>query len=284
LPVDKLTKGEVVSWLRELKATKLSGDSRKKLLGLFSRFCSWLSASDTITSNPVRDIPKIERPVAAAKQPDAPYLDDEEKVRAMIFALGPRFGLMFAVSNRAGFRLGEACGLRLSDTGWLEKEGVLRVRHSYDARLKGDKGTGAWKEKFPPLHDAAVAGALLSLATSRKEAGAKPEDRLFDFLPVKPNACRVACSRAWREAAPLAGVKALTWYTASRHTFASRALAAGASIEQVSAALGHSSPTITQRFYNRHQERGFATLPKLDLSAPLPDGKVLNFPTKKAAV
>jgi hypothetical protein len=70
----------------------------------------------------------------------------------------------------------------------------------------------------------------------------------------------------------------LLWYESSRHTFASRALAGGARYEEVSKALGHSSVAVTARYYDRHQERSFASLPSVDLGQPSPEGKVLNFP------
>jgi hypothetical protein len=42
----------------------------------------------------------------------------------------------------------------------------------------------------------------------------------------------------------------MTWYEATRHSFVSRNLAGGASLDEVSAAVGHSSPVVTKRFYD----------------------------------
>jgi integrase len=191
---------------------------------------------------------------------------------------------MFMVSRTGGLRPPcEVAGLRVSDTDLLESQGVVRVRYSYDTpMLKEDKGRGtARKKKLAPIHDPTVAGALLALAKRRRDAGASEEDRLFDHLPAKPGAIRTAWKRVWdaaKEAVP--GVE-LQPYEMARHSFASKALANKARYEEVSKALGHASLNTTARYYDRHVEREFSSLPATDVGAPLPDAKVLPF--KKAA-
>jgi hypothetical protein len=53
----------------------------------------------------------------------------------------------------------------------------------------------------------------------------------------------------------------MTWYQATRHSFVSRHLSRGASLDEVSAAVGHSSPIVTKRFYDYCVRRSFS--PKL---------------------
>jgi hypothetical protein len=53
----------------------------------------------------------------------------------------------------------------------------------------------------------------------------------------------------------------MTWYQATRHSFVSRHLSRGASLDEVSAAVGHSSPIVTKRFYDHYVRRSFS--PKL---------------------
>jgi integrase len=50
----------------------------------------------------------------------------------------------------------------------------------------------------------------------------------------------------------------LTWYHATRHSFVSRNLKAGASLDDVSAAVGHSSPSVTRRFYDHSIRRTYS--------------------------
>jgi integrase len=294
LPVRSITKGEVVKWLDELARTKkvlrkrdgkasesadvLSGASRKKLFTLLSRFLSWACAREYVEANACKAVPTLERPQADGERKTA-WLSDPAKVQAMCWCLGPNFGLMFATARVGGMRLCEVVGLRVGDTDWLE-DGVLHVQHSYDVRmLKEDTGRSPnRKEKWSPCHDATVAASLLALAKRRREAGASESDRLFDHLPKRPGTIRQACSRAWHAAAKaVGGVDGLGWYESRRHSFASQALANGARYEEVSKALGHATVDTTARFYDRHRERSFASLPSTDIGAPLPEpAKVLQ--------
>jgi integrase len=286
LPIKSVTKSTVIKWLDELAMTKkttrtrkgktiksaeaLSSASQKKLFTLLSRFLSWCSARDYIDSNPCLNVPTTERPQDSAKR-KRPWLSDAAKVQAMCWALGPRFGLMFAAARTGGLRLCEVAGLRLSDTDWLEAEGNLHVRFSYDReQLKEDKGHGPdRKDKWSPIHDATVAVSLVALAERRRAAGAKEDDRLSDHLPVNEGAIRTACARAWRDAAAaVGGVDGLGWYESSRHSFVSGGLAAGARFEDLSKAVGHSSPSVTARYY---VERKFASVPTSDIGAAPPE-------------
>ena len=51
---------------------------------------------------------------------------------------------------------------------------------------------------------------------------------------------------------------ALTWYQATRHSFVTRNLEAGVSLDEVSAAVGHSSPVVTKRYYDHHVRKTFS--------------------------
>jgi hypothetical protein len=53
---------------------------------------------------------------------------------------------------------------------------------------------------------------------------------------------------------------ALTWYEATRHSFTNRMLEAGASLDEVNAAPGHSSPVVTRRYYDHFIRRSFSPL------------------------
>ena len=60
----------------------------------------------------------------------------------------------------------------------------------------------------------------------------------------------------WEQARAACGV-GMTFYEATRHSFISRNLEAGASLDEVSAAVGHSSPVVTKRHYDRFVRRSF---------------------------
>src|SRR5258706_11460195 len=50
----------------------------------------------------------------------------------------------------------------------------------------------------------------------------------------------------------------LTFYQATRHSFVSRNLSKGVSLDEVSAAVGHSTPLVTRRFYDHFVRKSFS--------------------------
>lgn len=131
----------------------------------------------------------------------------------------------------------------------------------------------------------------------RKAQGAGPEDRVFPCARRKGLCYRKEYIEAcWEDAAPkhvgarevllkkkgdkIANEKKpkMTWYQATRHSFVSRHLSGGASLDEVSAAVGHSSPVVTKRFYDHYVRRSFS--PKLraglGLTAKQQGGRVVQ--------
>jgi integrase len=49
----------------------------------------------------------------------------------------------------------------------------------------------------------------------------------------------------------------LTWYQATRHSFVSRSLKAGVPLDEVSVAVGHSTPVVTKRHYAHFVRKTF---------------------------
>jgi integrase len=270
-------------------AAQLSGASMRQNVNLLSRFFSWAIERGHAELNPVRLIPQGKRPTQAQKR-DQPWLDDDAIVRKLFGQLREPVNLMFYLGNRSGLRLGELCGLRISDFAFLEK-GVIRVRYQYDGEfLKEDKRCEGKIKWVPAPADADV--VLADWRAQRDAEGAGPEDLLF------PNPHRDGKSyhklfieRAWEdalehfnEAARKENEKAepleLTFYQATRHSFVSRTLFKGASLEEVSAAVGHSSPEVTKRYYDHFVRQSFSPGLRegLGIAPPKGSGKVLQMP------
>ena len=257
-----------------VERVRIAEGSIRHNLNLLSRFFGWMKEHGHATTNPVRELPMGKRPHVTTRR-DVPWLDDDAKVRELYRALGEPFAAMFYLCNRAGLRTGEATALRLSDVAELES-GSIRVRFSNGGQLKEDR-LNEGKVKFVPAPDDAAA-VLAPIIAKRRAQGAGPEDLLFTFNGAM--VYRLAVVRAWDRAAGACGVS-LTWYQATRHSFVSRSLAAGASLDEVSAAVGHSSPTVTKRYYDHFIRKQFSpTLTRgLGLGAEQA-GKVL--PMKKS--
>jgi site-specific recombinase XerD len=59
----------------------------------------------------------------------------------------------------------------------------------------------------------------------------------------------------------------MTWYQATRHSFVTRNLENGASLDEVSEAVGHSSPVVAKRFYDHHVRKSFSPTLRAGLAA-----------------
>jgi integrase len=273
--VGSITLPVVMDWIDELAASKLSAQTQRHALGTLSRFFSWAIERGQAVMNPVKMVPPSKRPALAIKR-DQPWLEDESKVPELVDELGPDIGLMFYLANRSGLRLGEVCGLRMGDLEFLG-EGVIRVARSYGGPLKEDK-RGEGKVKWVPA--AIDAEQVLAMHLRRRRLmGAKEDDLVF--LPTKaPRRPRKIAWAGFRkehihevwDAARKKLKVSMTWYQATRHTAVSRALKAGVSLDEVSAAVGHSSPDVTGRHYAHFVRKAFAP----GLRLPMPPKKVAN--------
>jgi integrase len=223
-------------------------------LALLSRFFSWAIERGFAQANPCRMIPPGKRPQHAPKK-NVPWLADDALVRRIFAALPEPVNLMFFVGLTSGCRLMEIAGLRLSDLDELA-EGTIRVRYSGAGPLKEDR-RGVGKTKFVPAPADATA-VLGSWLERRRAAGAGPEDFVF----VKPDGYMIRkdwIAYRWACVADALGLS-LGWHEATRHSFVSRALARGATLDEVSTACGHATPAITAARYSHFVRKTWSPL------------------------
>lgn len=264
LRIVELTLAVVMVWLDELAAAAaMKASSQRGLLTLLSRFCSWAVDRGYLQANPCKAIPSGRRP-QAAQRTDVPWIADDALVVRALELLPEPIRYLFFLGNRCGLRTGEAAGVRMSDLMDMDR-GTIRVRFSYLGPLKEDK-SGAGKTKYvpAPIDCTDVLGPWWA---RRDSEGAAPEDLVFPregrFTFRKEHA-----EYHWRRAREALGLPTMTWYQATRHSFASRNLAAGVSMDEVSQAMGHSSVAITQKHYAHFVRKTFAA----QMTAPLDRG------------
>ena len=282
MTLEQITLREVMDWLREMRDAKtLSPQTQRHCLATLSRFWGWCVLwNHTTLPNPCRSVPTAIKPVVVhAKRAT---LEDESKLAELIAALPDPVNMMLALANRTGLRLGEVCGLRLSDLDTIPK-GFLTVSHSYANPLKEDRrGVGKVKKAPAPVD---VAEALKMHVARRRLQGAGPDDLLFvptktskrpranDWRGFKKENIRdlwwAACKTA--KLVDDEGKPTVTWYGSTRTTQGTRAAKADVPIEQISKSLGHASTEITEKHYVQFQREDFhpaLRLPMLPLLAP----------------
>jgi integrase len=263
LRIADVTLPVLMTWLDELRAAgRLQSGTQRHLLNLVSRFFGWCVERGHADVNPVRLIPSGRRPQHAPKR-NVPWLEDDGIVTTLMNRLPEAVGLMFYIGTMSGLRLGELAGLRLSDLDGVA-DGVLRVRYSYTGPLKEDRH-GAGKVKWAPAPDDAMA-VLGPWLERRRAQGAAAE--AFVFARADGTHLRKEFVEwTWERARDALGLK-LTFYEATRHTFASRNLSRGVPLDEVASALGHSTPAVTARHYAHFIRKTFSPGMRAALQAP----------------
>jgi integrase len=277
--VDQVHLADVMTWIDKMRSMSIPAEKRRgrrlassdgKLsdatvrhsLNLLSRFFSWAVERGHAPLNPVRQIPTGKRPHQTAKSIDAPWIDDDKVVRNLMSALAPPFRELFYLGNRCGLRPGEVRGLRLGDLAFVG-EGVLIVSHSDDGCLKEDKYQKGLSKRVPsPVDFDTVMGDWLA---GREADGAQAGD--YVFPATSRGALKQAMEEAWREGTDALGLT-FGLYEATRHSFVSRNLARGVSLDEVSGAIGHSSPEVTKRYYDRFVRKTYSPALRAGLTAP----------------
>jgi len=121
-----------------------------------------------------------------------------------------------------------------------------------------------------------------SLAPVLRAWKAKTGGKGFLFVPA-PKATRKArfidaetLGRHLRKALEGAALPRLTWYSCTRHTFASQFVMNGGSIERLRLILGHSSVMVTERYAHLNPDHfGARELSAVTVDLSRPEGKVI---------
>lgn len=187
--------------------------------------------------HPVRDLPRDTRKlIKSAHDPrTTPFLERLEDVRRVFLALAEPVNVAFALGAMAGLRTGEVLGLRWEHVDLAARR--LHVRESVTGRLKDDDSRAV-----PILDGLSPILAAWKLATGGT-------GRVIPPMRSDGEACDDHTLRRHLKAA-LADLKlpSVTWYQATRHTFASQWVLSGGTLEKLRELMGHSTVIVTERY------------------------------------
>jgi integrase len=231
----------------------ISGATAQRVLHLLSAFYTWMIAHGHATANPVREMPKkldpkaLKKRLASTHRPDrTPFLKTKEDIARLFNSLPEPVNIAYALSALIGLRPGEALALRWEDIDLGARNITVerQVRHGREGIPKSGKGRKvdivpslhatltSWRDKNP---------SAVSVIPPMRYPGEKGRER-GKFLNGRT--IKDAMTRAFQST----GIKAMTFYQAGRHTFASQWVLAGLSIYRLQKILGHSSVVVTQRY------------------------------------
>lgn len=216
-PASALRRAKLVEWL---SSRECGPSTKRKYHAAMSSFCQYLVSLDLIPANPMRDV----RPPAASK-PRTSYLEQADVLR-LLDAQPEPYRTLSALMHGTGIEVSTALRLRRRDidleTGAIHAHGTKTQHRDRMTYLD------AWAKPYVTRHIAMLTPNAL----------------------VFPDLNRWTVSDKHREACALLGIENYTLRD-SRHTFAVRAIRAGASAEVVARQLGHGDTQMVNRVYGR---------------------------------
>lgn len=255
-------------------AAGLSPTTAGHCVRLLSTFFADIIDMGHATSNPVASLPRSTRRLYKSTYDckTTPFLQTLADVKRVFLALPEQTGVMFACAAFLGLRTGECLGLMWQDFDFQAR----RVRVSRQIRHGQPAPTKDSETRVLPLQDSLTpilqawklktGGQGYLFAPTVPGRGGRPE------LGADPEFVRPQTLHAHlKKALEACNLPALTWYEATRHTFASLFVMNGGSIELLRLLMGHSSVTTTERYSHARQDlfasSTFATM-SVDLAAP----------------
>jgi integrase len=201
------------------------------------------------SANPVKSLTRATRRLYRnAKDPrTTPFLEKLEDIRSVFLALPMPYRVAFAIGALAGLRTGEVLGLDWRDVDLANRRIYVRqqVHEGKLGPLKDDES-----RVTPILKPLAPILAEYKLAKGGEGLLFPPRHATRGGRPGTPSAF-TRPETLWkhlRKALTKCKLPSLTWYQATRHTFASQYVLGGGSIEKLSKILGHASVTTTERY------------------------------------
>jgi integrase len=231
---------------------RLSASTRAKHLRVLSACLASAIPHGYAGTNPVKELPKAERPRPTKKE--AAYFENDELPR--LFAkLDPGvYRVLFLVALKTGMRLGELLALTWADVDLVES--VIRVRRSYTG---GHLGTPKNHER----RDVDLTADVVELLGEWWGELGRPDDAKLVLPGETPSGYLRPETVLRRELYPAMEAAEVPrvgptgekrTFHSFRHTFAKRALENGRQITWLSRHLGHSSLKVTTDVYG-HWER-----------------------------
>jgi integrase len=190
-----------------------------------------------LQANPVRALPRATRRlIRSAHDPrTTPFVERLADVRRIFLALPEPVSLAYALGALAGLRNGEVLALRWAHVDLDARR--IHVRESVEGPLKDVDS------RIVPIQDA-LHPLLAAWHLRSGGKGRVVQSMRSDGVYLDGNTIRTYLKEALVELK----LSPMTWYQATRHTFASQWVLAGHSLEKLREIMGHSTVQVTERY------------------------------------
>ncbi|MGH3041990.1 MAG: tyrosine-type recombinase/integrase [Gaiellaceae bacterium] len=250
--VRRLTTADIAAFNLSLRERSVSASTRAKHLRVLGACLNSAVQHGYAGTNPVRALPKAERPRPMRKE--AAYFENEELPRLFAAIEPGLFRTLFLVALKTGMRQGELVALSWGDLDLSAAVG--RVRRTYTAGFLS-------APKNHERRDVDLTADVVELLGEWWGECGRPGDDVLVFPGDGRHGYIIHSTIRRRELYPAmtrAGISRagptgeLRTFHSFRHTFAKRALESGTQITWLSRHLGHSSLSVTTDVYG-HWER-----------------------------
>ena len=278
----EVTPAEIRRFAETKLLAGLSSTSVGHCIRLLSTLFTDLIERNLADANPVRALPRSTRRLFrnAHDSRTTPFLESMGDVRRIFLALPRRYGVAFAVGALGGLRPGEVLGLAWRDVDLAGQRITVRqqVHRGQLGPVKDDEA-----RIVPILKPLVPILAEWKLLTGGEGLVFNPLAPGRGGRPGSPATYvrEHTIGKQLRRALAACGLPRLTWYQATRHTFASQWAMAGGGIAQLAMILGHSHTTTSERYAHlrpgNFTERELSML-EVDLSSG--EAAVLKLPPR----
>lgn len=263
-------------------AKGLAANTVGNLVRQMSTFFADIVEQGHAPANPVSALPRSTRRLYRPGHDSrtTAFIEKMSDIERVFRQLPSPVNIAFAVGAFAGLRTGEVLGLNWRDVDIENRRLHIRqqVNRGRIGSLKDDDSrvVPMLTPLVPVLTEwrLATGGQGMLFAPAHPTRGGRP-DIGTDPTFVRPP----TFARHLRLALTACGLPGMTWYQATRHTFASQFVLGGGSIEKLSKILGHASVVTTERYSHLRadlfRQSDYDVMPA-DLSSPM--GNVVSLP------
>ncbi len=243
-PLAAITSEEVREW--HAKTGRATPTERAHSYALLRTILGTAVTDDLIAANPCRV-----RGAGQAKRARNIRPATLDELRVIVEAMPPRWRVLVLLSTWTALRFGEATELRRRDVDL--KAGVLRIRRGV-TRANGGHVVGTPKSSAGS-RDVAIPPHLLPMIAKHLEHHAQPgKDGLLFPAASGGHLAPSSLYGAWYPARHVAGRDDLRFHDL-RHTGAVLAASTGATLAELMARLGHSTPAMAMRYQHAAADR-----------------------------
>ncbi|MGB8294254.1 MAG: site-specific integrase [Polyangia bacterium] len=270
LQPDEVTPGTIREIVEAKLAEGKASGTCQLLVRLLSTFYSDLCERGLAATNPAKGLPRATRRLIKPSHDPrtTPFVEKLADVERIYRSLPEPVNLAYSLGSFGGLRTGEILALQWSSVD-LDRRRIVVKEQVQDGVVMRTKDLDS---REVPILDSLLPVLRAAKLASGGAGQVVPPMRGGSRKRLDPGTLR-KCLRA---ALTACGLPKLTWYQATRHSFASHWVKAGGSIEKLREVMGHSTVLVTERYAHlRGDLFTAADMGRMSVDLAGPVGKIL---------